>query len=280
MLLYEIVHLESGKRYIGLTSRDSPIGRWREHLYPLRKGKHYNKYLQAAWDKYGEEAFKFRVIKKCSNLEELNKAEIEAIKEGENLYNLTSGGNSFQHSDLIKKEIGGVSKIAIVGMSIKTGEIREYACGADTILDGFNPKNIGKCCKLSVSTASGRVQQAISTGKWVWMHKDEFNMKEMQRRREMALRRGNNDQSRAVIGKSLIDGSTVRFRSCLEAARYIEGASNNTIRLACNWGSAKTHKGYVWVFADEAEPTILLEERYSYALPKFNGRGIWNSAKR
>jgi hypothetical protein len=112
------------------------------------------------------------------------------------------------------------------------------------------------------------------------MYKSEFNMEEMNRRAEMAKRRGNNDQSRAVIGKSLIDGSIVKFRSCLEASRSIKGAIHQTIRGACLWDTVKTHKGYVWVFADHFEPTILLEERYLYALPKFNGRGAWKGSKR
>lgn len=37
--------------------------RWEQHKKMLREGKHYNKDLQADWDKYGEKAFSFRIIK-------------------------------------------------------------------------------------------------------------------------------------------------------------------------------------------------------------------------
>ena len=159
----------------------------------------------------------------------------------------------------------------VIGMSINTGEIREYLCGKDTAKDGFNPKNIGKCCKLSTSYASGRVQQAISTGKWVWMYKDEFNLEEMNRRRLMAISRGNNDQSRSVMGKSLTDGTLVEFTSVSSAARALDG-SQQTIGKICLGGENKTHKGYVWVYSDIDQPTILLEERYVYAIKKFKNR--------
>ncbi len=274
MILYQIVNKINGDRYYGTTARSDFKYRKREHLYPLRTGKHFNRYLQAAWNKYGEEAFDFEIIRRFSTQEELNQAEIEIIENSQNTYNLAKGGNSFVHTEATKRVIGESSKISVVGMSIKTGEIKEYPSVKDTALDGFNPKNIGKCCQLSISRASGRIQQAISTKKWVWMYKSEFNIEEMERRRLMALRRGNNDQSRAVIGKSLIDGSLIYFRSCLEAARALNG-SHQTIWKICNGGNnAKSHKTYVWVFVDEVEPAILLDKRYLCALDTFNGHRV------
>jgi len=273
MILYQIVNLINGNRYFGQTSRPSLLERWREHLYPLRKGKHYNAHLQSAWNKYGEKSFEIQIIKEYISIEELNKAEIDIIESNENSYNLAKGGNAFQHLKRAKQAIGEASKVPVVGMSIKTREIKEYSCGKDTELDGFNPKNIGKCCSLSVSKASGRVQQAISTGKWVWMYKTEFNIEEMERRREMAIRRGNNDQSRPIIGKSLIDGSIARFRSCLEAAKELK-THPTEIRGACLGKEHKSAAQHVWIFADEAEPTILLKKRYRYAMDTFNGHKV------
>jgi hypothetical protein len=205
----------------------------------------------------------------------LNNLEKQILKdEKDRLYNIKEGGYDappIKHTEESKRKISEAQpKIPVVGMSVKTGEIKEYATVKDVKIDGFNHKNIGKCCLLSISKASGRVQQAISTGKWVWMYKSEFNLFEMERRRDMAQNRGNNDQSRAIIGKSLLDGSTIRFKSCTEASRELK-TQVGTIRGACVGGEIKSAAQYVWVFADDPEPTILLEKRYVYALDTFNG---------
>lgn len=40
--------------------------RWHDHLKCLRDGKHVNRHLQAAFQKYGEDAFEFSVIEECA----------------------------------------------------------------------------------------------------------------------------------------------------------------------------------------------------------------------
>jgi len=61
--IYQIINLINGKRYVG--SSVNLEKRRGTHWYLLRKGIHYNKHLQAAWNKYGENAFEFQVIGKC-----------------------------------------------------------------------------------------------------------------------------------------------------------------------------------------------------------------------
>lgn len=283
MFLYEITNTVTGMGYVGIT-KDRVKKRWWAHKKDLKTGKHGNHWLQRAYDKYGAGAFEYKVRQICNSIQELCDLEKKILRdEKDRLYNIKEGGYDapfVKHTEETKRKISEAqTKVPVVGMSIKTGEIREYPTVKDTAKDGFNFKNIGKCCLLSISRASGRIQQAISSGKWVWMYKSEFNIQEMERRREMATRRGKNDQSRPIIGKSLVDGSIVHLRSCLEASRSIKGAAHQTIWKACMWDIVKTHKGYVWVFADEPNPTILLEERYLYALPKFNGRGAWKRPK-
>ena len=276
MYLYEITNIVTGMGYVGIT-KGRVKHRWWSHKKDLKTGKHGNRWLQRAYNKYGPEVFQYKVRQVCNSIEELSNLEKEILKnEKDRLYYIKEGGYDaapVKHTEEIKRKIGESSKIPVVGMSVKTGEIKEYSCGKDTAIDGFNPKNIGKCCKLTISHTGGRTQQAISTGKWIWMHKSEFSLEEMNRRRDIAKRRGNNDQSRAIIGKSLIDGSIIKFRSCLEASRMLK-TNTTIINKACLYQQSRSAAQYVWVFADESEPAILLNKRYVYAMDTFNGHKV------
>ncbi len=60
--VYKIENLVNGKLYIGssLTLRR----RWLDHLRQLRAGRHNNPRLQAAYAKYGEKSFRFKVLRR------------------------------------------------------------------------------------------------------------------------------------------------------------------------------------------------------------------------
>ena len=61
--IYSITHLASGQRYIG-SSRNLRCRLW-THRSKLRKDRHNNLHLQRAWNKYGEQAFKFEILEIC-----------------------------------------------------------------------------------------------------------------------------------------------------------------------------------------------------------------------
>src|ERR1700743_3037811 len=58
--IYQIQHVESGRRYIG-SLMDFMRGP-RSHKHALRRVKHANPALQNAWNKYGEAAFSFKIL--------------------------------------------------------------------------------------------------------------------------------------------------------------------------------------------------------------------------
>ena len=59
--VYAIRNLINGKVYIGSTT-DSFRNRWNNHKKRLKKGTHYNKHLQSAYNKYGKDNLVFQII--------------------------------------------------------------------------------------------------------------------------------------------------------------------------------------------------------------------------
>lgn len=67
--IYTILNKINGKQYIG--SATSFYRRRHQHLRNLRSGNHHSIYLQNAWNKYGEENFKFIILEKVNNKNDL-----------------------------------------------------------------------------------------------------------------------------------------------------------------------------------------------------------------
>ena len=59
-VIYKIRNVVNGKFYVGSTINQKD--RFRNHRRLLRKNRHHCAHLQAAWNKYGEDCFKFEVI--------------------------------------------------------------------------------------------------------------------------------------------------------------------------------------------------------------------------
>lgn len=61
--IYKITNIISGKFYVGSSAKKLGIrARIMEHKSNLKRNKHCNKYLQSAWNKHGEDSFKFDII--------------------------------------------------------------------------------------------------------------------------------------------------------------------------------------------------------------------------
>lgn len=90
--IYKITNKINGRVYIGSAKEFKE--RWKEHTYSLRHQRHSNKFLQADYNKCGEEAFLFEVIEETEGMTKKERLVIEEnyIKQhydgGINCYNL------------------------------------------------------------------------------------------------------------------------------------------------------------------------------------------------
>jgi group I intron endonuclease len=93
--VYEIVHQETGSRYVGITT-GRPSRRWAQHK-STAKHRPATK-LHLALRKYGPDAFDFRVIAGFPTLALARLAEVSLIKFNHPEYNVTAGGDgAFGH---------------------------------------------------------------------------------------------------------------------------------------------------------------------------------------
>ena len=86
--IYQIRNLENGKRYIG--SAMSFRHRRRRHFGDLCRGDHHNRYLQNAWNLYGEKAFAFEVLEYVIDPEQLIEREQYYLDTLKPEYNICS----------------------------------------------------------------------------------------------------------------------------------------------------------------------------------------------
>ena len=140
--VYCIENLVDGKKYIGQSSDIQK--RWYEHKRRLNKNEHYNLYLQRAWNKYGQDNFKFYILKLCkeNQLDDLEVYYIDLFNANcsDYGYNETSGGEGvrgYHLSDDQRRHISEIKK----GKKIPD-DTRKKISEALTkrITDGYMPK--------------------------------------------------------------------------------------------------------------------------------------------
>lgn len=124
--IYKIINVINNKFYVG--SAVNFAERKRKHWWMLRKGTHANKHLQAAWDKYGEQAFAFVIVEEHTSDANILTAENVWLHEHvgkDHCYNLATNatapqlgmfgeknamyGKTFAHTEEAKAKIAKAS---------------------------------------------------------------------------------------------------------------------------------------------------------------------------
>ena len=158
--IYAIVHLESGRRYVGSAA---DIGlRWWTHQNALSKGFHANAHLQRAWNKYGAEAFHFIVLEHCQNGDLLRREQIHMDKQSE--YNILPVAG---RTEGVKRRPETIKKMKV--SSKKWWNDPKNKAHAKAIIDNLHSPESRAKGAASVRTPKERARRSA----WAKEHLDE-----------------------------------------------------------------------------------------------------------
>lgn len=152
--IYSITNLITGDMYIGQT-KVSFETRWQHHIADLKANRHDNDYFQKAWNKYGKEAFKFKAIHICDELDILNDLEAYYIKKYDtfnNGYNLTSGGDGFEGEISEETRLKMIANVKVSARNNSDYTDTQIARVKELLVDR---NYIGKLSKISKITGVG-----------------------------------------------------------------------------------------------------------------------------
>lgn len=226
----------NGKSYVG-QSRDVKLRKCR-HLSELRNNRHFNKYLQSAYNKYGEDNFSWSVIEYCCE-EELDDREIYWIahyntyKEGFNSNEGGSANRNFERTEEFKEKISEIMKDVWSVADDRRKELSERMIGEN------NPM-FGRYGELNPSY--GKDHSGDKNGMYGKHHTDKS--KELNRQAHLGAK---NKMSKPVV---CIETQVV-FASQGEAGRTMH-CDSSTINKCCR-NVKKTAGGYHWRYATEEE---------------------------
>jgi group I intron endonuclease len=234
--IYKIINVVNNKFYVG--SAVDLKRRKTRHFSELRTGKHNNRYLQAAWVKYGEQAFVFVVVEELPDGADLLAAENVWLKEHvgkDYCYNLgvdataPTLGMSGELSPTwgrkrTAEELAAQSWAGKKHTAESKAKIREYLLG--------KPKSAEVRAKIS-ATLSGEGNY------WFGKKRPDHGAK----------------VSRAVVATSP-DGKTLEYDS-IQALREASGMKPPTVNRALKSGKPLArgpYKGWLFKYLDTPIP--------------------------
>jgi hypothetical protein len=228
-IIYCIKQTSTNKIYVGLTT--DYVRRRNEHIYELRHGRHSNKHLQNAWNKYGESDFEFSILEKVSGTkEDLKQAEIRLIEEldGTNRlkgFNVSKGGDTAKWRAIKQYTKQGVLVKEYATISLAASELGKLSTPIWKALNG------------SIPTAHG----------YQWRYSDE----------DREVRQSVADHAhRGIVEQYSLEGHLLaEYSSAMEAARQIQHITTSAsyksvainIRKVCQ-NQMKSYMNFIWKF--------------------------------
>ena len=254
--IYKITCSENNKVYVGQAINIQD--RWKTHIQCLNRNKHHNIHLQRAWNKYGENNFKFDVIEYCEK-EDLNDKEIYWIKElssFKNGYNRTLGGGGILGRKYTKEEIekrtgknnpfyrkkhkdgwlkmvlsasNAITSKPVIQIDSNSGEIisRYDSMSEASRVFGISPTAIQLCVEGKNKRACG----------YYWVLEEEYN--------SFDFKPFVNNSIKKVCQIDFKTGKLLNIFDSMEIASKQVNTVSSNITACCN-GKQKSCCGYFW----------------------------------
>lgn len=173
--IYKILNRINGKYYIG--GSVNIILRWSRHKNDLNKNKHPNTKLQNAWNKYGEENFKFEVLELIDDKQKLKDIEqnwlnVSNCCKDEIGYNLSNNSTGYSLNNNYR-----IGKLHTEETKIKMSQARKGKAIKYTprIYTETHKKNISEGQKGKIVTQE--TKDKISKGNKGKIRNDEYRAK-------------------------------------------------------------------------------------------------------
>jgi len=223
--VYIINNKLNGHNYIG--SSVNIKKRFSTHKTDLRKNKHPNRYLQHAWNKYGEENFEFIHVENISYPDQIRKREIK---------NITLFGGDYN-----------LAKVNVNGKFCYTQETRDKISIATK---GKKKKPISEETRINMRNATKK--RYLNA---------EYRRNHLLARQKM---RGSNHQYAKKVYQYSIDGIFIKEWGYIGETREL-GIDSAQVSM-CVKGKHKTAFGYRWYpefLGKKIEPIILTNQQKS-----------------
>jgi group I intron endonuclease len=249
--IYKITNNKNNKCYIGVTTKNDPNERWKGHKYSFKSGTGCP-LLMKAFNKYGEDSFKFEVIIICFD-DDLYNYEKEYILKYNSLvpngYNANEGGEfggnfkGKQHTEESKQKI-----------RLKTSERSksdEFRQRAREIAVEFNrTHNIGDLMRKS-----DKWQKALEEGR-IGCTQNEESKKKISEGLKKYFENNRDKHSQIMTkinGKKVIQSSKEGTQIALFDSIVLASKTTGIYRRAIQAnlaGRTKSSGGFIWKYAE------------------------------
>lgn len=276
--IYIIRNLITGKCYIGQSV--SICRRVLRHKCDMNNNRHYNLYLQRAWNKYGANSFRFDVLEICRR-DDLDEKEIMYIQQFNSFidgYNLTAGWYGHSGCTWFDTERNNLKNAHwdkwIRVVSVNNGEVFDCIGDAAKHYD-IDVSSISLCCGGERLSAGNDCEHRI-----VWMYYDDYIECPVDKIASLIERAdAGNRGGYSASAKPVVLLNTGEVFACLRDASDRADTSLEMVVRACT-GRAKSAGEYcgeklVWRYYEDY--IKLSKEEVNKAISSANTKNAWKN---
>lgn len=278
--IYRIENLVNHKSYIGQSI--DIYDRWYDHKWALNHRQHKNSHLTRAWDKYGEDSFKFTILEECAE-NELNDKEIYWVDYYDAYYcgyNQTRGGDGCLGKQWTDEERERVSR-SVLQISLEGNIINRFINIDEAEKQtGVSRRQIWNCIHKTARyiARNGKKYEHIekTAGGYIWIYEDKLN--------ELDLSNYVSNVRKYTVFQYDLNWNLIKEWPSAESVKK-DGYKPTVVRSVCQ-GKFMTAYGCLWSYeVEDLDEYILWFKNHFDAkyIGQYDLNGnlikIWNSAK-